>query len=257
MKNKIVAAVLALLLGVFGVHRFYLGQKVYGILMFISAMFSILLLTAPRNPIPFIIVPAIIGLVDAVLFFVMPQKEFNKKYNSGEASTLSKASQFIYPGNKNFQNNSDPLTEYKRLGIESYRIEDYEGAIEYFNEALNYAIDDPAIHFNLACCHSFLKESEDAFRHLNSAFRFGFREPDKIQTHPALKYLRSLPEFENFMKTIGMDTSIKQDLLEQLKDEKEPNLKVQLDLLESLREKEILTLSEYQEQKKRLLENRK
>lgn len=256
MKNKIVAAVFALLLGIFGVHRFYLGQKAFGILMFIGAMFSILLLAAPPDPIPFIIVPALIGFVDAVLFFAMPQVEFDRKYNSDVKGYAPKPAAYPILSGKPVPDEAEALTHYKRLGIESYRMEDYEGAVDYFNEALNYAYEDPSIHFNLACCHSFLKEPEDAFRHLNSALRFGFRDPDKLNTHPALKYLRSLPEFERFKENPGTPKQEEENLLEQLKENQSDNLKGKLDLLESLREKDILTLSEYEEQKKRLLENR-
>ena len=71
MKKKQVAAILALLLGIFGVHRFYLGQRKKGILYFGSFIIGLLLTiffpfleVAPL----FFVMPVILGLIDSVLF---------------------------------------------------------------------------------------------------------------------------------------------------------------------------------------------
>jgi len=84
MKRKHVTTVLALTLGIYGVHRFYLGQKLKGILHFSLAMFSGLLFFEEGAPL--ILLPAIIGLMDAILFMVMPQEEFD---NRGMSSLLN------------------------------------------------------------------------------------------------------------------------------------------------------------------------
>ncbi|OZG72997.1 pilus assembly protein PilA [Hahella sp. CCB-MM4] len=69
-KNKYVAGVLAILLGGFGVHRFYLGQW-WGIfyLLFAGSL-----------------IPSIISLIEAIVFFVTPQERWERKYGKVPSS---------------------------------------------------------------------------------------------------------------------------------------------------------------------------
>ena len=67
MKNKIVAAVLAILIGGIGIHRFYLGQLKLGL--------TYLLLS-------WTLVPLFIGFIDGIIFLTMSQQKFDLKYNS-------------------------------------------------------------------------------------------------------------------------------------------------------------------------------
>ena len=66
MKDKFITAILALLLGSFGVHRFYLGQIGYGV--------AYLLLCATG-------ISSILSIIDFILFLLMTEDEFNIKYN--------------------------------------------------------------------------------------------------------------------------------------------------------------------------------
>jgi len=66
MKNKFIAALLAIFLGGFGIHKFYLGQTGQGIFMLLFAWTGI---------------PEIIGIIQGILLLVMTQKEFDRKYN--------------------------------------------------------------------------------------------------------------------------------------------------------------------------------
>lgn len=68
MKDKIIAALLALFFGIFGVHHFYLGNKTKGILYLVFC---------------WTIIPGIIAFVEGILFLVEDQKTFDEKYNSG------------------------------------------------------------------------------------------------------------------------------------------------------------------------------
>jgi len=73
---------LAITLGLFGVHRFYLGNRKHGITYLsiggVGIIFGIgIMVTAI----------AILSIVDAVLLFTMPQSDFNKKYNSLATNT--------------------------------------------------------------------------------------------------------------------------------------------------------------------------
>lgn len=65
MKNKMVAAVLALLLGGIGVHRFYMGKIGSGILYLIFFWTSI---------------PSIIAFIEFIIYLTCSDKEFNERY---------------------------------------------------------------------------------------------------------------------------------------------------------------------------------
>ena len=84
MKNKITAALLALMFGVFGLHRYYLGRKFQGILHTILFFICFFLSSNGHGDIAemSIALPAILGFMDAVLLFVMPKQEFDEKYNA-------------------------------------------------------------------------------------------------------------------------------------------------------------------------------
>lgn len=94
-KRKHVAAILALTLGLTGVHRIYLGQRFKGIL-FAIASFVALMITIEEG-VPAIAVMAMFALVEAVLFFVMPESDFDLKYNpelAGKTQTPKKKKGF-------------------------------------------------------------------------------------------------------------------------------------------------------------------
>jgi TM2 domain-containing membrane protein YozV len=64
-KNKGVAALFGILLGAFGVHKFYLGQPGMGIL------YLLLFWTG---------IPSIVGLVEGIIYLTMSDQEFTYKY---------------------------------------------------------------------------------------------------------------------------------------------------------------------------------
>lgn len=66
MRSKSTAAVLALLLGGLGVHRFYLGQNLWGI---IYLLFS------------WTFIPAIVAFFEFFVLLFMSEDSFNQKYN--------------------------------------------------------------------------------------------------------------------------------------------------------------------------------
>ena len=179
MKNKNVAGILALLAGMFGVHRFYLGQKGLGVLYFIAFFFGIMITAASDGDAPLLLAPVAIGLMDAVLFFVMPQDDFDEKYNTKRKRT---------PQERRFQREGyakKPVRQrppvkkviedpYKRIGIEKFREFDYLGSIEAFQKSLQQNYESPSTHFNLACAYSMLELPKDAFFHLEKAVEFGF-----------------------------------------------------------------------------------
>lgn len=65
-KSKTVAAVLAILLGGFGIHKFYLKQIGWGIAYIIFCWSYI---------------PAVIGFIEGIILLCMSEREFDEKYN--------------------------------------------------------------------------------------------------------------------------------------------------------------------------------
>ncbi|MDR1056297.1 MAG: NINE protein [Prevotellaceae bacterium] len=76
MKSKSTAAILAFFLGGFGIHRFYLGQTGLGILYLVFF---------------WTFIPAIIALIDFIVFLTMSEETFNQKYN--QTSIILKSQQ--------------------------------------------------------------------------------------------------------------------------------------------------------------------
>lgn len=65
-RNRIVAAILALLLGGLGIHKFYLGKAGWGLLYF---LFS------------WTFIPAILGFFEALIYLTMSDEDFQSKYS--------------------------------------------------------------------------------------------------------------------------------------------------------------------------------
>lgn len=261
MKKKNVAAIFALILGAFGVHRFYLGQVGLGILYLLLSVTGI---------------STILGLVDAVLFFTMGQAEFDQKYNGNpyvrgteerpQRRDNRDTRQFEQPRRRKDRHIDHRKTNpgrtaprkaknnpFKISGVEKYKEYEFEGAIADFKKALAIDDRDIAVHFNLACAYSITEDADQAFYHLGQAVEHGFVDFDKIQEHDALAYLRIQDEFEPFVKNRyrkAGDVSKEQntpvpeisgDLLEQIK------------RLGELREKGFLTQDEFISEKRKLL----
>ena len=68
MKNRGIAIVLALFLGGFGIHRFYIGQVAWGF-MFLLFCWTF--------------VPAFFALIDVIRYAVIGEAEFQRRYSTG------------------------------------------------------------------------------------------------------------------------------------------------------------------------------
>ena len=68
-KSKITAGILGILLGALGIHKFYLGYTVAGI---VHLVLTILIVTAP--------ISGIIGLIEGILYLVKSDEEFHDTY---------------------------------------------------------------------------------------------------------------------------------------------------------------------------------
>jgi len=64
-RNRITAAIFALLLGGLGIHKFYLGRVGQGILYLLFC---------------WIFIPTIIGFIEGIIYLTMTDQEFEAKY---------------------------------------------------------------------------------------------------------------------------------------------------------------------------------
>ena len=204
MKSKIVAGVLALIFGIFGVHRFYLGKWMHGVAHLL--LFFITLGITIEEGFPAVIAPALLGFIDSILFFVMPTEDFDEKYNARRLQERIREKRYYKLGHEeeeeawNHLNDrkSFSLSLLKKIGIERFRAGDFDGAVNAFVKALEKGVEYPWLHFNLACCYSMIQDADAAMEHLEKAVANGFSDVHKIQGHAALQFLREQPEFGAF-----------------------------------------------------------
>ncbi|MEM6877270.1 MAG: NINE protein [Bacteroidota bacterium] len=193
MYNKYVAGFLALFLGIFGAHDFYLGRRLRAIAQLASFWVLVFLLAEGAGSDELfgmmLAVTCIIPFITALLFFFMPEEQFNARFNPDAVSRGA----FARPLDQG------DVQELKREGITYFKSGDYDLAIDAFQDALKAAPNDRKIHFNLACCHSSLHDAIAALHHLELSVSHGLTVMDRISTHPALTWLRAQPSFDAFV----------------------------------------------------------
>ncbi len=196
-KSKWIAAILAFFFGIFGVHRFYLDQKFYGIIyvgLFFLAMFGEFEELAA--------IPAILGFIDFISFLAMPRDSFNAKYNPDlvieqeqelEQEIRAVEQEINHP--KKMLNQQ--FEKYYRKAKEEYKEYDYDNAIKFLEKAIEIKYDHPEAQFLLARCYSINEDAQNAIAHLEAAVAFGL-SIDRIRENDDLAYLRIQPSFEAF-----------------------------------------------------------
>lgn len=261
MKKKKTTALLALLLGVFGIHRFYLGERVKGFVHL--GFFMMAMIATIEEDAPIIFIPAIVGFIDAVLFFVKPQEEFDRKYNAEYLDNYAappprsrrRRTQNFPPQKRRVQVES--VNPFKESGMRKYDEYDILGAIVDFRKSLNADFKDAQSHYFIACCYSINEEPEKSLFHLDKAVDFGFIDFDKIHDSDALAFLRTHHRFAEFVKNsyqIPRYLPENEDAeLDKMSDEKASNLLDQIAELGKLYEKGVLTPEEFQKQKQKLI----
>lgn len=271
MKDKNVAGILALFFGWIGIHRFYLGQVGLGIL------YAVLFWSG---------ISAVLGLIDAIVFFSMDNEAFDQKYNrryqrmerrrdtdfdrreyQRERWRERETRREYRREYREHREHQQPTNRYQRpaapaaprpnpfkiSGIKKYKEYDYDGAIADFEKALEIDPKDIAVHFNLSCAYSLNEMADKALFHLDKAVQLGFDDFKRIKEHDALAYLRIQPTFEEFernnFRLVPQIDAPQEDLLNSPTD-----LLEQLKKLGELRDKGLLTEDEFAAQKKRLLD---
>lgn len=265
-KDKYIAALLAFVGGIFGVHRFYLNQRGLAFLMI-----GITLVT-------FGILSAIISFIDALLFLTMSSDQFDKKYNA--VYFEEKNEKFSYKSYKpsgeqgrrkqKKQKNREILkriNHYKNSGIEHFHLYDFEESIEDFKKILELDPYNVAANFNIACAYSQIEKPEESMRHISRAVRAGYDDFEKIRKHEKLSFVRIQPEWENFEKNgflFDVDDSGRRteseekkkeelDVKEEIEKEGNENLLESLKKLHDQRERGGISEEEFQLERRKLM----
>jgi len=74
-EKKVVAGILAILLGWLGIHKFYLGYKTEGIIMVLVSVLSCFILAG---------IMSIIGIIEGILYLTKSDEEFVETYINGQ-----------------------------------------------------------------------------------------------------------------------------------------------------------------------------
>jgi len=261
MKNRVVAGFLALFLGSFGVHKFYLRKTGSGFLY----LFLFFMSAKIRLPLSFIL-----GIIDGIRYFSMSDASFDRKFNKGRYRVKDRREYRV--GHTTIRERHRPKVKskarpkanpFKKSGIKKYKEFDLEEAIIDFNKGLEINPGDIALHFNIACAYSLTEQKEKAFQHLEKAVVYGFKDFNKIDTHDDLAFVRIQDEFLPF-KENGYKTKANIDSSQKAKQETEEEteesnpldddiLLGQLNTLAELRKKGLLSEKEFLAEKKKLL----
>jgi len=253
MKNKTTAAMLAFFLGVFGIHRFYLGQTFLGILYILIPGLSVLL-----------------GIIDGIVLLTMHEDVFDAKYNREELvagraekrgnrrnrrKSQSQIKQRHRVPNSTRTTNRDRTdrakrkVEFKKIytqGTNHFKNYQFDEAEKSYLQALRMAPDHPKLLFDLACLYAMMEDAEKGFEYLELAVHKGFKDVDDIASNPTLAYLRIQDTFLDFAKAGYKKIQIN-------KEEHGVELLEQLRQLDILRSRGLLTELEFEEERKKLM----
>ena len=192
-KKKHVAALLVLFLGPTGAHRFYLGQR-FRAFLYIAAT-VILTIVSFEEHAPFLLIMFLVSILDAVLLAVIPRMEFDSKFNEKLRRKVETQKKSLLK--------KDNLENFRLMkeAVRKFESNQFEKAIVLFERILARDKHNAVAHFYLACCFSMLRDSDDAFYHLEAAVSGGFDDHDRLEDEKTLKYIRSQGRFQAFRHT--------------------------------------------------------
>jgi predicted DNA-binding WGR domain protein/tetratricopeptide (TPR) repeat protein len=90
----------------------------------------------------------------------------------------------------------DTMSVYLR-NIEQESQNGYEEASSVIKRAIESAPHDPVLHFNLACFYASSNRANEAFYHLEEAFKKGYKDYEKLLNERDLENIRYTTEFED------------------------------------------------------------
>ncbi len=261
MKSKSTAAVLALIGGIFGLHKFYLGKQGAGVLYALLTVFSSTSFAYP--------ISTILGVIDAIVLFTMSEEKFNAKYNKHtqqnplrqrrQGSSRSDTKKDIRRERKRYQYNEKIANKqrdnpFRRSADQKYKEYDFEGALQDYAKASEITPADNEMHFNMANIYSMMENTDKSLFHLEQAIEMGFMDKERIKSADGLAYLRIQPEYDAFIDNGYKITKggkqiapPKGDLLQ------DDVLLAQLKKLKELRSKGMLSEKEFTYEKEKLL----
>lgn len=80
-KNKVVAALLAFFLGGFGIHKFYLGTPIPGIVYLMASLFSFVLAAVADEGFIFInFIICLLAFIDMIIYLTKSDEDFQRIY---------------------------------------------------------------------------------------------------------------------------------------------------------------------------------
>ncbi|HAY70946.1 MAG TPA: hypothetical protein DCX89_03580 [Saprospirales bacterium] len=261
-KNRIIAGLLAFVVGIFGVHHFYLNKPAAGI-------FYIFLFIVTMGFFP---VTLLLGFLEAVNFFNMSEEKFQRKYNKDVPGLFGDYTR--KPGasfEKRSNGNSKPVTRFNprtaripkknpfklSAGLK-YKDFDLKGAIEDYQKALMLAEFDPDIHFDMAAIYSLMEQKEKAFHHLELAVHYGLKDVQKINTYEDLAFVRIQDEFETFRDNgFRMTAKTEEKEANPVENQADDTLLAHLNKLADLRKKGLISEEEFAIEKEKLKEYRR
>lgn len=263
MLKKDLAGFFAFFLGVFGVHRFYLGQWWRGAAQFVGFWAAVAMVAETNGdmPLPFILVGFVLApLITAIIFWATPYEKWAAKYDPEALVTQPIAR--TAPRQQQRPVSVADSTALKAEGVKYYRSGDYDLALEAFEEASERHPTDPVIHFNLACCYTLLGRYPAALQALELSVTFDLPKPERIVTHPALKELRESEAYRTFsqnnfrrfdLSALTAPTAAPPHSNDTEEVFEDLELLQQMSRLKELRTAGILTQLEYQLQREKLL----
>jgi TM2 domain-containing membrane protein YozV len=275
MKSKSTAALLAFFFGWIGAHRFYLGQKVLGVL------YIILFFTFG--------ISFIIAMIDFFGLLAMKRERFDYLYNrmyfdedyqdfvqkryrhykgAAPKKTMIKKRE---KSRRPVKTTREAVVQLKKDGKEHFKNYQYQEAVDLFEKVLEIDSRDAAIHFNLACTFSLLENKERAYRHLSLAVENGFDDIKRIKEHPALAWVRVQSDWDQFANRGFREGQLleegKEDLLSRKEGKesgdvmestgegggKDGKILVQLRKLKDMRDRGVISDLEFKQRRKELL----
>lgn len=255
MKSRKKAAFLALFLGMFGVHRYYLGQTGLGIFYFF-ANFLMPLFRLPMG--------MVLGFIDAMVFFFMSDEEFDKRYNKeGKEKVREKRSRQRRSSSSRKRPERERVSLQRKRKIQSKKRNpfklsgqkkladfDLKGAIKDLNRSIEINEEDYETHYMLASAYSLSENAEEAYAHLAAAVARGYKDYDKIRTDDALAFLRIHKDFEQFEKAgYRLSGTIEEDV----NSASDETLLAQLQRLAEMRKKGLITDEDFEIEKRRIM----